>query len=88
MNRLIAALLVAGVSLGCASKSKTTTASAAPVNKMCAIMHEHPVEATEPATISWKGQTVGFCCADCIDEWNKLSSSDKDKALAAAIAAK
>ena len=90
MKRIVATVLLsaAAIAVGCASQSKGTTASAAPVNKICVINTEHPVKAKNPPTVAWKGQTVGFCCADCIDGWNKLSAADKDKALATAMAAK
>lgn len=86
----IALLSAAALACGCASNSKGSgaSASAKPVNKVCAVMTEHPVDEKNTPTVAWKGQTVGFCCGDCVDEWNKLSSADKDKALAAAMAAK
>lgn len=88
MKRIAPLLLLAACALGCASQSRDTAVAAVPVNKVCAIMHEHPVEEKDPTTVSWKGQTVGFCCAACIDEWKKLSAAEKDKALATAMAAK
>lgn len=88
MKRIAPSLFLAACTLGCASQSKDATASAVPVNKVCAIMHEHPVKEKNPTTVSWKGQTVGFCCADCVDEWKNLSAADKDKALATAMAVK
>lgn len=92
MKPIVAIVLLSAAALacGCASNSKPATASASakPVNKVCAIMTEHPVKEKNTPTVAWKGQTVGFCCGDCIDEWNKLSAADKDKALASALAAK
>jgi len=90
MKRLSLVLLVAAsaVAFGCASNSKSTAASAAPANKHCVVMIEHPVKEKNPTTVQWKGKTVGFCCADCIDEWNKMSEAGKEKAYAAALAAK
>lgn len=45
------------------------TVAAVPVNKMCATMHEHPVD--PKVTIVHEGKTIGFCCADCIPEFKK-----------------
>jgi hypothetical protein len=88
MKRTAFLFVLTACTVGCASQTKDAAASATPVNKVCAVMHEHPVEAKDPATVSWKGQTVGFCCADCVDEWKNLSAAEKDKALATAMAAK
>ena len=64
---------------GCASQNKTT--AAAPVNAKCP-MSGKPVDNTH--TVSYKGQTVGFCCGNCPSSWAKLSDADKDAKLAAA----
>lgn len=71
---------------GCASSQKSET-SAIPVNSVCPMMIEHPVPAEHATTVSYKGQTVGFCCADCVGEWERMSDTAKDKALKNAIAA-
>ena len=34
--------------------------------------------------VDWNGQTVGFCCPECIPEWNELSDDDKREKLAEA----
>jgi hypothetical protein len=52
------------------------------------MMLEHDVPEKDAATVAYKGKTVGFCCADCIDGWEKMSDAKKDKMLAEAIAAK
>ena len=36
----------------------------AAINKMCAVEHEDPIDAS--VTIDYKGKTIGFCCKDCI----------------------
>lgn len=74
----------------CASNSKTSASASAgkPVNKVCPMMLEHDVPEKNTATVAYKGQTVGFCCADCIDGWEKMSDAKRDKMLAEAIAAK
>lgn len=54
------------------------------VNHYCALMPDHPVN---PAvTTQWNGQTVGFCCEDCISGWAELSDTQKSSALKLAVA--
>ena len=33
-------------------------------------------------TVSYKGQTVGFCCGNCPNNWAKLSDADKERLAA------
>ncbi len=71
----------------CQNSPKADTAAAAPatVNKVCALMHDHPVD---PAlSVDYKGQKVGFCCDDCKVEWAGMSDAKRDAQLAGAIAA-
>jgi hypothetical protein len=35
-------------------------------------------------TRTWKGKTIGFCCEDCPEAFDKMSPADKDKVLAMA----
>ena len=53
------------------TKPATTQAKAAgPVNKFCAVEGKgHDVD--PKVTYVYKGKTIGFCCADCIDEFKK-----------------
>lgn len=54
-------------------------------NTRCPIAPEDPVgdngmvdaELTRP----YKGQTVGFCCPNCLPIWDKMSDAKKDAAL-------
>jgi hypothetical protein len=80
---LAAFVLVAG----CASEKKTTAADSATksVNANCP-MSGKPVSGAN--TVSYKGQTVGFCCGNCPNSWAKLSDSEKDAKLAAATGKK
>lgn len=79
---------------GCASNSKKSeatssgakVASAKADNAMCPV-GGNPVSASAP-TVAYKGKTVGFCCAKCIPEWQKMSDAMKDSKLKAAMAAK
>ena len=54
------------------------TASAT-INRKCPIMGD-PVDAEAP-TVRYKGRTIGFCCGDCVPEWNGLSAAKKDQHL-------
>lgn len=64
-----------------ASAAKVTT-----VNTVC------PVEGGEfkqgsrevAETRTWKGKTVGFCCAHCGERFDSMSAADKDKVLSMA----
>jgi YHS domain-containing protein len=75
----MAAILIGGAALvtsaadkpkGPATKPSATQASKAPVNKFCAVEgKDHDVD--PKVTTVYKGKTIGFCCRDCIDEFNK-----------------
>lgn len=54
------------------------------VNEYCAIVLDDPVDPN--VVVDWKGQKVSFCCQGCVPKWEKLSATEKDAALAAAIA--
>lgn len=54
--------------------------AAAPINANCPIMG-NPVEA-EGGTVSFKGQTVGFCCPKCVAKFEALDDAGKIAALA------
>jgi YHS domain-containing protein len=49
--------------------SQPASTQPAPVNKKCPISGE----AVDPKgkTVTYKGKTVGFCCDDCIEKFNK-----------------
>lgn len=79
--------ITAAAGCGCQSGSKQQSAGA-PVNRACPMMLEHDVPARNPATVSFKGKTVGFCCPDCIGEWERLSDAKKDRLLKDAMASR
>ena len=54
-------------------------AAAASVNSKCPMMGD-PVD--PEVTVSYAGKNVGFCCSDCIGEWNKLGDAEKATRLA------
>lgn len=76
---------------GCASSHKENcpkpdlTANTGTVNKVCPVVMEDGIGKDAP-TRQWKGQTVGFCCDDCLPKWDSWSDAKKDEALAKAIA--
>jgi YHS domain-containing protein len=41
-----------------------------PANKFCPVERDNEVD-PKVKTIVYKGKTIGFCCADCINEFNK-----------------
>ena len=75
---LLAAMLVAS---GC-SQPDSSTAVSGPVNAHCPIMG-HEV-ADDGGSTTWNGQSIAFCCEDCLPKWNALSDDDKATKLAGA----
>jgi YHS domain-containing protein len=76
---MVAGCLLTG---GCANKSRpaeTTsvatnqsaaqTAAGKPINQYCPINKDDKVDPT--VTTVYNGKIIGFCCADCIDEFKK-----------------
>jgi len=63
-------LLVAGMATAEPAKEPPTTSpSTQPANKMCAVNTDDAVD--PKVTYVYKGQTIGFCCTDCIPEFKK-----------------
>jgi hypothetical protein len=54
------------------------------VNEYCAIVLDDPVDPN--IVVDWKGQKVSFCCKGCLPKWDKLTESERDAAVAKAIA--
>ncbi|MHC4415082.1 MAG: hypothetical protein ACYS0G_07350 [Planctomycetota bacterium] len=87
---VVAAASLAVVLAGCSTTGDTGTgaaaeASATPVamgalNDTCP-MSGRPVDPDAP-TVSYAGQTVGFCCGGCVGMWGKMATADKDAFLA------
>ena len=64
-----------------------STATGAPfVNRVCAIENEDPVNPAI-APVVWKGQNVGFCCANCKAKFNQMTDVERNAAVTRAIAA-
>ncbi|QDT16689.1 hypothetical protein [Alienimonas californiensis] len=65
------------------AEAPATTEAVALVNETCPLMGG---DADPAVTTEWNGQTVGFCCAQCIPEWQELTEEEKAEKLAAAQA--
>lgn len=65
---------------GCADAEPEVLAVAAPVNTLCPIMGHEVTD--DGGRVDFDGQTVGFCCPGCIDQWNALSAEEKAASLA------
>jgi len=75
----VAAVLVGGAAMVFAAdapkappttRPSTTKPAEAKLNKFCAVEGKgHEVD--PKVTTVYKGKTIGFCCRDCIDEFNK-----------------
>jgi hypothetical protein len=50
------------------------------VNTVCPIMGG---EAKSTVTTTWNGKTVGFCCPECIPEWDSLTAEEQSEKLTA-----
>lgn len=89
MMGVVGAVVLAVSMAGCSSDQKTTAKSDAPaamsINKTCPV-GGHAAVASK--TVSYKGKTIGFCCADCVESFNKMSEAEKDAVLAKASTGK
>ena len=74
---LVTLAVAALVTVGCSSKVESSAPAA--VNTHCPIMGE-PVE-EDGGSIAYGDETVGFCCAKCIDKWEALDDDGKKVAL-------
>ena len=60
-----------------ATQPAAAAASATPVNKKCPVSGEDVNP--KGKTVQYKGKTVGFCCDDCIEMFNKNPDKYADK---------
>ena len=64
---------------------KPANKAVATINKQCPFMED----AVDPeVTVSHKGNAVGLCCEDCIADWEKLSTKERDAHVAQMLAKK
>ncbi|MBL8816937.1 MAG: hypothetical protein JNL58_12985 [Planctomyces sp.] len=47
-------------------------------NTHCPVMGN---EVVPDLTVQWNGKTVAFCCPPCLDEWEKMTDEERQKAL-------
>ena len=58
------------------------------VNAKCPVMPAHAVAgkmASPECVVEYKGKKVGFCCDDCVPQWEAMSEAEKAAALAKAM---
>ena len=87
--RALASTLVVLLSLcACASReeSPVAPASVAAANARCPIMPD--LDADGHTFVEWKGRRVGFCCAECIERWDRLTDAQRARLLDAATASR
>jgi hypothetical protein len=71
----------------CASHSPSSSAAATAspsASTQTAINNVCPMtgEPLDPAvTVAYKGQPVGFCCSECVEDWRKLTDDQRDARL-------
>ena len=52
-----------------AATAPSTQPAGKPVNKFCAVDRDNEVD--PKVTLVYKGQVIGFCCKDCIKDFEK-----------------
>ena len=64
-------VIISALCVGLLVKAQTAAPSTqpAPINKMCAIETKNAIDPT--VTVMYKGKVIGFCCKDCIPEFQK-----------------
>jgi hypothetical protein len=79
LNLLALLAVAAFVLTACESDQKTDDngddVSMGALNSACPISG-NPVDPDAP-TVTYKGNTIGFCCAGCVNGWKKMSDADK-----------
>jgi len=78
-------ICLAGTFVGCQNGEKngdsaTSQPAMGMMNDSCPMMPSHA--AKESVTVSYKGQTIGFCCEMCVGSWNDLSDAEKAEKVA------
>jgi hypothetical protein len=83
MKMIIAAALVGALAGGLAACANQVIDGppinpGTPVNSTCPILHQK-VDPT--VTVRYKGQLIGFCCSECVDDWVRMGDDLKDQKL-------
>jgi hypothetical protein len=53
-------------------------------NRLCPILTDHAIRkgrVLRELSAEHKGQTIGFCCEDCVDAWKAMSDDERDEAI-------
>ena len=78
IQAVTAITLLLAVVAGCTQPS-AREANVVLTNTVCPITGQ---PASPDVTTEWDGKTVGFCCSDCLPEWETLSDEQKTDKLA------
>jgi len=74
----VAAMLIGGAAfVGAADKPKgpttrpstTKPVAGKPINKFCAVESDNKID--PKVTFVYQGKTIGFCCRDCLEDFQK-----------------
>lgn len=72
----LAATAMAGCGKSGGSSSGASASNA--INANCPVMSKNPVS-SKVATVQYNGFTIGFCCSECIEEWNNWTDEKKSE---------
>lgn len=89
-------LIAAALGLGACQNSDKDTSAAASETKVQTVNTVCPVgghdfdkgSRTATTTRTHKGQTIGFCCPDCVEAFDTMTAAEKDGVLKLAQANK
>ena len=72
----VAALVLSlAAAVGGCKKSNSASGPVA-INANCPIMTQNAVS-TKADTVEYNGVTIGFCCNECVDDWNGWTDEKK-----------
>ena len=78
IQAVAAITLLLAIVVGC-TEAAMSGASVTLSNTECPVTGQ---PASRDVTTEWDGKTVGFCCSDCLPEWETLSDEQKAEKLA------
>ncbi len=67
---------------GASAGSSDASAAANVINDHCPVMGGDVTP--DGGTYEWNGKTIGFCCAECVEKFARMSDEEKAAALAKA----
>ncbi len=78
--RTFVAVAVVPTGLGCAPRGGRPAVEAAlrvgsSVNQQCPMMPDAGVDGVTEA--EFRGERIGFCCSDCLGEWERMQDSER-----------